>query len=105
MVMENGFVTGGDAASLTRIVKFGLPAMLGAPLITPVFAFKVSPAGSDPDATDHVYDPTPPVAAKVTEYGAPTAPVGKGDGVVIVSAPLIVIESGFVTAGDAASFT
>jgi len=87
-------------------VKLGFPAALGVPLITPVLVFKLNPTGSEePDATDHVYDPTPPVAAKVTEYGAPTAPVGNGDAVAIVSAPLIVIENGFVTAGDAASFT
>ena len=49
-------------------MKLGFPAALGVPLITPVLVFKLNPAGSEePDATDHVYDPTPPVAANVTE--------------------------------------
>jgi hypothetical protein len=51
------------------------------PLIGPL-ADKVSPAGRDPEATDHEYPPAPPVAASVWLYAAPNAPFGS-DAVVI----------------------
>ena len=35
---------------------------------------KVSPGGSEPDASDHVYGVLPPVAARVCEYADPTVP-------------------------------
>jgi len=39
----------------------------GVPLINPVEAFSVSPAGSLPDATLHVYGAVPPVADRACE--------------------------------------
>jgi hypothetical protein len=44
------------ALSVTVTAKLkGLPAsVVGAPLITPVVAFRFSPGGNDPDVTVHV---------------------------------------------------
>jgi len=84
----------------------GFPEAVGIPLSTPVLAFKLRPPGrDDPNATDHVRAPTPPDAENATEYGAPTAPVGSGEFVVMVNASLIGKENGFVTGAEAASFT
>jgi hypothetical protein len=52
-------VCGGEvllALSVTVTAKLkGLPAsVVGAPLITPVVAFRFSPGGNDPDVTVHV---------------------------------------------------
>jgi hypothetical protein len=42
-----------DAASVARTVKLAVPAVVGVPLITPVEAPRVRPAGSEPDVIDH----------------------------------------------------
>ena len=52
----------GGPGSLTLTVKFDLPTALGTPEITPVDAFRLRPAGSDPELSDHVPAPAPPVA-------------------------------------------
>ena len=49
---------------------------------------RLSPAGSVPEASDHVYAGVPPVAVKVWEYALPTTPAGSGDAVEITSAGL-----------------
>src|SRR6204780_5092191 len=46
-------------ASLTWIVK--VPAAVGVPVIAPVVALSVRPAGSVPVATENVYGAVPPV--------------------------------------------
>ena len=51
----------GGPGSLTLTVKFDLPTALGTPEITPVEAFRLRPAGSDPELSDHVPSPAPPV--------------------------------------------
>lgn len=49
--------------SITPTVKLATPTgPLGVPVIAPVEAFRVSPAGSEPEATDHPYGGDPPVA-------------------------------------------
>ena len=72
-----------------------VPLPDGVPLITPA-ADRLSPAGKDPLANDHVFEPVPPVAVNVCEYGTPGAPVGIGVAVVIVSTALMLIVSDFV---------
>ena len=42
------------AASVTLAVKGDTPVVVGVPVIAPVEAFKVSPAGSDPESSDQV---------------------------------------------------
>jgi hypothetical protein len=57
---------------------------MGVPLSTPA-ADQLSPAGREPELSDHVYGVVPPDAPKVSEYGVPTVPGGRGDVVVIES--------------------
>src|SRR5262245_39777977 len=55
------------APAVTWTVKFEVPVAVGVPEITPVPAASVSPAGSVPLASDHVYGGVPPVAVSVAE--------------------------------------
>ena len=55
-----------DALSVTRTVKLLDPAVPGVPDIVPPAA-RLSPAGSDPLATDHVYGGVPPEAPSACE--------------------------------------
>lgn len=61
------------------------------PLITPVAAFKKSPAGNAPEMSDQLMGAIPPVAANAVEYDWPTIPPGK-DIAVMVNAGTIVSE-------------
>ena len=47
------FVALPPALSVTCTVNVDVPALVGVPLMTPA-AFSESPAGSEPDDTDHV---------------------------------------------------
>jgi hypothetical protein len=59
-------VRAGLLESVTLKVR-GVPAtdVEGVPLIAPVEAFSVKPAGREPLVIDHVYGDTPPVAVSV----------------------------------------
>ena len=46
-------------------VRPDVPAAVGVPEITPEPAFRLRPAGSEPDVTDHEYGLVPPVLASV----------------------------------------
>ena len=59
--------TAGISESVTIMVKFDVPVAVGVPLIAPVAAFNVNPAGKVPLKMDHVYGAAPPVAATVCE--------------------------------------
>ena len=61
---------------LTLTVKLLVPEPAGVPEITPVEEFRVSPAGSVPLETAHVYGVTPAAAARVAEYALPAEPPG-----------------------------
>jgi hypothetical protein len=73
-------------------VKLAGPGDEGTPLITPP-ADRLKPAGNDPEETDQVYPPAPPVAKTVWLYAVPTIPFGKEE-VVIVSwgAPMVTVS-------------
>jgi len=75
--------------SRTSAVNTKLPAMVGDPPRTPV-GDSAKPGGNAAAIADQVYGANPPEAVKVSEYGAPTVPVGRGDGVTIESGTLIV---------------
>ena len=76
--------------SVTVIATVLAPAAVGVPLICPVEALRVNPAGSP--VADHVYGDTPPVAARVAPgYAVFTTPEGSDD-VVMVNCPAIVID-------------
>ena len=77
----------GTAESLSLNVS-GVAVMgfVGVPLIWPVAAFKVRPAGNVPAVNCQLVLGTPPVDVSVCEYAVPTLPLGS-DVVVIVSGP------------------
>ena len=67
--------------------------MVGVPLITPLAGFRLRPAGSDPENSDQVKLPAPPVAVAVWEYAMLTVPPGK-EVVVNEGADVIAIDNG-----------
>ena len=62
--------------SVTCTVKLSGPIAVVVPDITPV-DFSFSPAGRDPEASDHWYGVMPPAAPSFTEYGTPLVAVGR----------------------------
>ena len=54
-----------------------MPAVVGFPVIAPVLAFKLSPAGSVPPVMLHVNGETPPASCRVTLYAVPTVPFAR----------------------------
>ena len=62
-------VCGVEEESLTCTVKIVVPACVGVPLIWPVDAVRLSPAGNDPELIDHEYGAVPPVAVRIALYG------------------------------------
>lgn len=105
IAMESALADVRDALSVTCTVKVAAMAAVGVPLITPA-ADNVKPAGSVPNAIDHVYVGVPPVAPRVWEYAAPTVPAGSGDAVVIKSGGgFIVMENTFVAVREPLSVT
>jgi len=61
VVMLQLFVAEPDAESRTLAAKGLVPPVVGTPVIAPVEAFSVKPAGSDP-VTENAYGGVPPVA-------------------------------------------
>jgi hypothetical protein len=57
----------GLPASVTDAVKLDVPLAVGLPEIRPLDVFRVSPAGSCPEAMLQVYGAVPPVACKAWE--------------------------------------
>ncbi len=79
----------GLVESVTVIVTVLDPAVVGAPVIAPLEASMLRPAGRP--VADHVYGVVPPVAATVALYAVPTTPPGN-DVVVMDGGAMIVIE-------------
>src|SRR5579871_4254610 len=71
--------------SVAVIVNEKLPARLGVPLIVPLALPSERPGGSAP-LLDQTHAPEHPSAVSVAEYGAPTAPLGKLAGLIVMSA-------------------
>jgi hypothetical protein len=61
--------------SLACIVNGKVPAAAGVPLIAPVDAFKLNPAGSEPAVTLNVYGAVPPLAETDPEYVCEVIPL------------------------------
>jgi hypothetical protein len=86
-------------------VKFDVPDDVGVPVIAPVEAFNVRPAGNEPVITvQFTYGEVPPVAAKVCEYAVDTVPAGKGLAVLIVRVAELTVSANALVAvcGDPA---
>ena len=85
-----------ESVACTRSVDE--PHADGTPAIVPLNASSVRPAGSEPDAIDHVADPIAPPTAGVSWYATPTWPAGAagivttngGGSTVIVSVAVVV---------------
>jgi hypothetical protein len=103
-VSEYVLVAAADVASVavTTTLK-GLPvAVDGVPVIVPVAALMLKPAGSP--VADHVYGAVPPVADTVVDvYAAPTVPEGSAAGPMMASVTPTVSEYVLVTTADAVS--
>ena len=67
-------------ASVTVASNAAPPAVVGVPLITPAEEME-RPGGNAPRLIDQENGEAPPVAERLCEYGAPTAPEGNVDGV------------------------
>ena len=78
IVIVKGWDAEAPVASATVIVKEKFPAVVGTPVTEPVIGPSPRPGGNVPAAV-HEYGATPPEIPKFNEYGAPTAPAGKGD--------------------------
>jgi hypothetical protein len=85
-------------------VKPADPGAVGVPDIAPP-AERVSPAGRDPEATDHEYGGDPPDAPSVWEYAAPAVPAGKDEVVTDKAGGLTVKESAAVVEAEVLSVT
>ena len=83
-------VCASEPESVTLNVRGAFAAAVGVPLICPVDALRVRPAGSVPEVNCQLVAPVPPVDASVCEYADPIAPFGS-DVVVITNCAAIVI--------------
>ena len=104
MLIDSALVADAPTLSVTFNVNPTGPAVVGVPVIAPVLALRLSPAGSGPGDRDHVYGAVPPVAAAVCEYAILTSP-SANEFVEIVGADPIVIERFFVTDAPRLSVT
>ena len=100
---EKALVADTDALSVTRMVKLADPTVVGVPDITP--CARLSPAGSDPLATDHVYGGVPPDALSPCEYAVPTVPGGNEEVVMLRTGALIASDRAALADADMLSTT
>ena len=103
IVTDSAALAAAEALSVTLTVKPDNPAAVGVPEIVP--AAKLSPAGSDPLASDHVYGGDPPVALSGWEYPTPTMPAGNEDVVIVNAGELITSDRVALVDADALSLT
>src|SRR6185437_16278330 len=68
-------VTFSPSESVTASVIVPAPAVVGVPLIAPLFASIWRPVGSVPPSIVHLYAGFPPVAFGLRRYGSPTSAV------------------------------
>src|SRR5882672_2002761 len=92
-VRENALVVTTLAESVSWIVKSLVPYAVGVPVMAPLEALSVRPAGSVPTDTAHAYGVAPPVPVSVYEYAAPTWPPGSGEVLVITSAAGLTVSA------------
>jgi hypothetical protein len=106
MVRLKDFVAAPAPLSLTFTVKLYVPPVPGVPVRVPVLETSDRPVGNLPEATEHVYGGVPPLAAKVWEYGVPTAPPGScGSVLMLIAGAVIVRVKGLVFVPAALSLT
>jgi len=103
-VSERAFVVLPPPLSTNRTLKAAVPVAEGVPLMVPVGAAKLKPAGSDPTDIDQVTGETAPNTARVAEYGEPTVALGNVS-VLITGLELTTICRGCASASPAPSIT
>ncbi len=101
--IDNCAVAFAELLSVTCSVKVAVLAADGVPAIAPA-VLSVSPAGSAPAVTAHVYPPVPPAAARDCEYATPTTPPGSAD-VVTLSPAVTAIDNCAVAFAELLSVT
>ncbi len=101
--IDNCAVAFAELLSVTCTVKVAVLAADGVPAIAPA-VLSVSPAGSAPAVTAHVYPPVPPADVRVCEYAAPTTPPGSAD-VVTLSPAVTAIDNCAVAFAELLSVT
>ena len=104
IVIESALVSVAPLSSITWTVKLLVPAVVGVPLITPVEAFKLNPAGRTPIVILQLYGVLPPEAVRVWLYTLPTLPSARV-AVVTLTLPNIVIASALLAVAPFASVT
>ena len=104
-VIVNALVACTLAASVTCAVKLKLPALVGIPVMAPLVASNVRPAGKEPDVMDQRYGGVPPTAFRLAEYAVPMAPPDRVGAVVIVSAEITESVNAFVVLTELLSVT
>ncbi len=77
MVIEKPRVALSGRASTICATKENVPAAVGVPLMSPLDALSLNPAGREPCTMDQVYGSTAFLAARFAEYATPTTPLGK----------------------------
>ena len=87
----------------TLTVKLDGPAAIGVPEIVP--PVRLSPAGSEPLATDQVYGGVPPVAFSGCEYATPTVPGGNDEVLMLNAGALITSDRAVLADPEALSVT
>jgi len=65
IISESTVLAVTESLSVTLTVKLDGPGVVGVPEMVP--PARLSPAGSDPPATDHIYGGVPPVACSPCE--------------------------------------
>ena len=106
-VSVTDFVCTGPLESVTVNVTPPDAVAVGVPVIAPVDAFSVNPAGRLPPVTVHVYGEVPPLTASEALYAVPTVPAGS-DVVVMLSADATIVSvtvTDFACAGALESVT
>ena len=107
MLKTSSATCAGDDESVTWTVKVLTCLVVAVPVMAPVEAARLSPAGSEPPGIDHVYGPVPPDAARVAEYATVNWALGSDVVVTETAVTGIAMEKLAVAllAGDAESTT
>ena len=99
VIVRLGDTASGGVPLLAFTVKVNAPGIVGAPASAPLVESRLSPFGSEPDATLNVGDGLP-VAAKVYEYGLPTLAVVAGlSAVKLGAAVTVTVNVGVIASG------
>ena len=101
--IESACVAEAPSVSAALTVKLEVPVAVGVPVMAPALP-RLNPVGREPEESDQVKPPVPPVAASVWLYAIFTVSAGKLE-VVIATAALTTMESALLAVAEALSVT